>query len=94
LDGHGIDVVLSCHGVYHGNDDVSSKEMAELILRGVDSLSQEQLVCHCQCTLPRVDQLSLFAHAEGGRHKNAGRISTVSRSWAGVIWAAFRSMQC
>jgi hypothetical protein len=28
VDGHGLDVVLSCHGVYHGNDDVSSKEMA------------------------------------------------------------------
>jgi hypothetical protein len=27
--------------------------------------------------------------AGGGRPKNAARISTVSRSWAGVIWAAF-----
>ena len=62
-DGPGPYLVLFCHGLYHGNNDVSSKEMAELILRGVDSLSQEQLVCHCQCTLPRVDQLSVFAHA-------------------------------
>jgi hypothetical protein len=51
---------------------------------------------------PRVDQ-AWFAHAcvyfvliqwrggpaEGGRPNNAARISTVSRSWAGVIWAAF-----
>ena len=27
--------------------------------------------------------------AGGGRPKNAARISFVSRSWAGVIWAAF-----
>jgi hypothetical protein len=27
--------------------------------------------------------------AGGGRPKNAARISSVLRSWAGVIWAAF-----
>jgi hypothetical protein len=32
--------------------------------------------------------------AAGGRPNNAARISTVSRSWAGVIVAAFFSMQC
>jgi hypothetical protein len=28
-------------------------------------------------------------HAEGGRLTNAARISTVPRSWAEVIWAAY-----
>jgi hypothetical protein len=32
--------------------------------------------------------------AEGERPNKAARISTVSRSWAGVIGAAFFSMQC
>jgi hypothetical protein len=30
-----------------------------------------------------------YVFAGGGRPKNAAHISTVSRSWAGVIWAAF-----
>ena len=54
-----------------------------------------------ESTEPRVE--AWFAHAcvycvliqwrggtaEGGRPNNAAWISTVSRSWAGVIWAAF-----
>jgi hypothetical protein len=51
VDGHGLYVVLASQGAYHGNDDNSSKEKALPILRGVDSLSHEQLVCYCQSAM-------------------------------------------
>jgi hypothetical protein len=50
-DGHGLYVVLASQGAYHGNDENSSKEMALPILRGVERLSQEQLVRYCKSTM-------------------------------------------
>jgi hypothetical protein len=47
--------------------------------RASEAFSQTcSIGCFAQCVF-----------AGGGRPKNAARISSVSRSWAGVIWAAF-----